>query len=139
MGNLLAEKIGAKFVIVFQPVLSFKSSISTEEKKYLSNSIKDYVTMQREIYYSKKIKFDKELRIIDCSNIFNEVKYTVFTDNIHIIDKANIYPARCIVDYLIKNDFLLKHKNLERNFTPEEFYYLGYPKNVENYEFLLNN
>jgi hypothetical protein len=135
-GNILSEKIGAKFISVFQPVLSFKGFISTEEAKYISSSVKSYGKMQRDIYYSKKTKFEKDFRIIDCSNVFNEIRDTVFTDYMHIIDKANIYPARCILDYLIKNDYLLKHKNLDRNFTPEEFYYFGYPKNLENNEFL---
>jgi hypothetical protein len=71
----------------------------------------------------------KHFNSLDCSDVFENVKVTVYNDLIHLKEKFRVIPAKCIVDHLLKDPSNLSTKNFSKlNFIPEEYFILGYPK-----------
>ena len=127
LSQLLSANIGAKYIAVFQPMLYYKKSISKDEQVFLSDEEALFQLGLREILF--KSQNLKHINSLDCSDVFENVKATVYDDPIHLKEKFRVMPAKCIVDHLLKDPSYLSTKNFSKlNFIPEEYFILGYPK-----------
>jgi hypothetical protein len=125
-GNILANQLGAKFLAIFQPVLSFKETIHEDEKRHTNNDLNLKINIFRNELYkilNNNITFDFH----DCSKVFEKSTKKDFLDTIHLTENSNSEVAECVVDKLMSDIELLSWKNnLKEKFIPEEIFLRGF-------------
>ena len=114
VGNLLkAHKIsksfGADFIVFFQPLVYFKDPLSTEEKQFISPPARDYcVDMRERILHEMEIpKQNSRIKIIDLTDIYDNVSKWTFRDYVHTRQETKIIVAKEMYKHL-NNYFGLK-------------------------------
>lgn len=96
----VSNAFGADFIAFFQPVVFFKDSLSTEEYKNVQIAIYQkyrdhFIEMRKRILAEvEKTKKDSEVKIIDISDIYDNVPEQVFIDHAHTVQKSKIIVAK---------------------------------------------
>jgi hypothetical protein len=106
----VSNTFGADFIAFFQPVLFFKDSLSAEEYKNVQMAVYQwyedhFIEMRKKILAElEKTKKNSEVKIIDISDIYDNVSEQVFIDHAHTVQNSKIIVAKEIYKN-ITNDF----------------------------------
>ena len=124
-GSILSKNIGAKFVSVFQPLISFKKQLHQDELRHTNKNNDALLNSYRELLYQEKSLQAENYSFLDCSKTFENSTKQDFVDVIHLTEKSRKEAANCVAVYLIQNKDLLTWKNEKKEFIPEEVFLKG--------------
>jgi lysophospholipase L1-like esterase len=109
LAEIFASAMGVDFIPVLQPILATKSKLSSEETVILRKP-----NLAKEFNEILKYAKEKNIEIINFSDIFNADATHYFTDNVHVNDAGNSKVARHFYQLLLKKiDFKNTNKTHE--------------------------
>ncbi len=101
----ISNAFGAKFIAFFQPTLYYKDILSPEEKKrIIPVRGEHYIDMRRRILSQIEIAgHDSETKIIDLSDIYDDLPDRIFVDSAHTRQEAKRIVAQEIYNNIIEH------------------------------------